>query len=80
MPAPTGNTYYLLRKSCGASKIFETPEIFEDKCNEYFEWCVNNPIQAEEIHNTKLGVERVMVDKVRVVITSYSIHYTKLYD
>jgi len=65
MGAPKGNKYYLLREKDGSDKLFETPESFLSACNEYFKYCVENPIEAEEIHGTKRGVERVKVEKVR---------------
>jgi hypothetical protein len=44
MAAPIGNEYYKLRTKDGRDKIFETPEDLVSACNEYFEWCIENPL------------------------------------
>ena len=62
MAAEKGNNYYTLRKDVPAL----TPEELKEKAIEYFDYCVNNPIITEEIFNTKLGIERIEVRKVRV--------------
>ena len=65
MAAPEGNQYYLLRNTDGRDLIFKDPKQLAESCNEYFQWCIDNPLQSEEIHSTKMGLERVMVNKVR---------------
>lgn len=52
MAAPTGNEYYKLRTKDGRDKIFKTPKNLLDVCNEYFEWCVANPLKEQvAFHN-----------------------------
>lgn len=44
MAAPKGNEYYLLRSKDGRDRIFGNAEELITACNEYFEWCVDNPL------------------------------------
>ena len=58
MGAPKGNEFWKLKSKYGRDKIFATPEIlFEEACK-YFQWCVENPIESEELFNTKDGIAR----------------------
>ena len=51
MAAPKGNEYYLLRSSDGRSTEY-TPESLLTKANEYFNWCLHNPLKAQKaFHN-----------------------------
>lgn len=65
MGAPNCKTYYSIASNAGRKKIFETPEDFATACDAYFNWCITNPIKSEEIHSSRLGVERMEVDKIR---------------
>ncbi len=51
--APKGNQFWKLRSKHGRDKIFKTPEILLQAAYEYFEWCENNPIKAEDNKGTK---------------------------
>lgn len=44
MGAEKGNQYYLLRSKDGRDRIFKTPEELAEKANEYFNWCLDNPL------------------------------------
>src|SRR5436305_886802 len=45
-----GNNLWMLRPyDKGTAPIFATAEELYDRCVEYFEWAVDNPIQTEEI-------------------------------
>jgi hypothetical protein len=39
-----GNQYWKLRSKHGRDKIIESPEVFANASDEYFQWCVDNPI------------------------------------
>jgi hypothetical protein len=45
MAAPKNNQFWLLRSKHGRDRIFATAELMWDAACEYFDWCVNNPIQ-----------------------------------
>ena len=50
MPFQTNNEYWKLRSKHGRDKQYKTPEDFADKANEYFSWCINNPLKEEVVH------------------------------
>lgn len=41
MPAPKHNLF-ALGNNGGRPKVFETPELLELECTDYFEWCIEN--------------------------------------
>ena len=43
-----GNNAWQARSSHGRNPIFETPEILEKACYEYFQWVQDNPLIAAE--------------------------------
>ena len=49
MAAPSGNEYYKLRSKDGRDRIFKTPKALIDACNEYFEFCLSNPMKEAQI-------------------------------
>lgn len=49
MAAPKGNEYYKLRSKDGRDRIFKTPQDLLNACNEYFEWCLNNPLYESQV-------------------------------
>lgn len=62
MPAPKGNKFWLLRTSHGRDKIFQSPEVLQEACFEYFETVTNNPLKEQKVlYNGK----KVTVDKMR---------------
>ena len=48
MPAPKGNEYYLLRSKDGRDTEYD-PESFLEIANEYFNWCLENPLIEAQI-------------------------------
>jgi len=58
MAAPEGNKFWQMRSKHGRNKLFETPQILWESVCEYFEWCDNNPISAQQNMGTK-NVNRV---------------------
>lgn len=63
MAAPKGNFYYKLRQKDGRDKIFKTPAALTKACNEYFQWCQDNPLM--ETVPMKIKVSR---DKEKIVL------------
>ena len=60
MGAPKGNEYYLLRSKHGRDTSY-TPDDLLDKANEYFNWCLENPLYEVQIINrpfTKTTVKK----------------------
>jgi len=77
MPAPKGNRFWELRSKHGRDKIFASPELLWKEACKYFEWCIDNPLEEEEIvkgrtevtnpegHKELKNFERVHVNKMR---------------
>lgn len=65
MGAPKGNEYYLLRSKDGRDKIFKTPDILLTACNEYFKWCVDNPLKEQTLVKYKDTYELIDLSKMR---------------
>lgn len=65
MAAPIGNEYYKLRSKDGRDMIFETPEDLANACNEYFEWCVDNPLKESQAFAYQGKVTITEVPKMR---------------
>jgi len=65
MPAPLGNEYYKIRTKDGKCAKLTPTELME-KANEYFKWCVENPMQEEQIVKYKEHYEKVNISKLRV--------------
>jgi len=49
MAAPIGNEYYKLRSKDGRDRIFKTPEDLSNAINEYFQWCLDNPLFESQV-------------------------------
>lgn len=65
MAAPIGNEYWKLRSKDGRDKEFDTPEDLFKACNEYFEWCQENPLKEQQIIKYKDSYEKIDIDKMR---------------
>jgi len=53
MGAPKGNQFWKLRSKHGRDKLFTTPDLLWQAACEYFQWCEDNPISAEDNKGTK---------------------------
>src|SRR6185437_1561912 len=52
MGAPKGNQFWKKRSKHGRDKLFATPDLLWEACEQYFKWCVNNPlIELVQIKN-----------------------------
>lgn len=65
MAAPKGNQYYKIRSKDGRDKKYQPLELLE-KANEYFQWCVNNPLQRAELTTFQGKSKIVNVPVLRV--------------
>lgn len=65
MAAPKGNEYYKIRTKDGRDKIFETPEDLANACNEYFEWCIANPLKEQVVFHSQGQVTKDDLHKMR---------------
>lgn len=53
MAAPKGNKFWELRSKHGRDKLFASSELLWQAACEYFQWCEDNPIEAEDNKGTK---------------------------
>ena len=54
MGAPKGNQFWKLRSKHGRNRIFESPELMWEAACEYFQWCIDNPLEEEQLIKTKV--------------------------
>ena len=45
----TEKEYYRLRSKNGRDRVYKNPKALIDACNNYFEWCLDNPILEEKV-------------------------------
>lgn len=71
MAAPKGNDYYKLRSKDGRDTIFKNPNELLMKCNEYFEWCLENPLLEAVVVNRpfkrKIGTNGDGKDQTEII-------------
>lgn len=60
--APKGNQYYLIRSQDGREKKY-TPSELVEVANEYFQWCIDNPLQEEVIQKRKFSRDEEVIEK-----------------
>ena len=59
MGAPKGNQYWKLRSKHGRDRIITSPEILADSADEYFQWCIDNPIFEVDYKSAGRELQRV---------------------
>lgn len=64
MAAPKGNNFWKLRSKHGRDRIIQSPEILEEAANEYFQWCIDNPIIQKDYRGK--DAEMVYLEHPRV--------------
>ncbi len=64
MGAPKGNEYYLLRSKHGRDTEY-TPDSLLETANDYFNWCLDNPLLEQEIVKYRDHYEKISVEKMR---------------
>ena len=52
-PAPEDNQFWKKRSKHGRDKLFKTPKLLWEAACEYFQWCIDNPIEAYDNKGTK---------------------------
>lgn len=62
MAAPKGNQYYLIRSKDGREKKY-SPQGLVKVANEYFQWCIDNPLQEEVIQKRKISRDEEVIEK-----------------
>lgn len=65
MGAPKGNQFYLLRSKDGRDKIYDKPQDLIDACNQYFQWCLDNPLKEEEVFHSQGVITKASINKLR---------------
>jgi len=63
MPAPIGNQFWKLRSKHGRDRLFKTPALLWKACEEYFQWCIDNPLP--EIDYRGKDADQVTLYKMR---------------
>jgi hypothetical protein len=58
MAAPKGNKFWEVRSKHGRDKIFATPALMWEAAVEYFEWCIQNPINDPRSFGGKANIQR----------------------
>lgn len=57
------NDYWKLRTKDGRDKVFSTPEELSNLANEYFQWCIENPLQEQVIQKRKISRDEEVIEK-----------------
>lgn len=75
MAAPKGNEFWKKRSKHGRDKLFASPELLWQACEQYFRWCVNNPLmELEQVKN----LQRPYKDKGKWVRPSQFVELPKM--
>ena len=64
MAASIGNQYWKLRLKHGRDRIITDPEALKENADQYFQWCIDNPLI--EIDYRGKDLEMVKIPKMRV--------------
>ena len=67
MAAPKGNQFWKARSKHGRDKIFSTPEILWEACQEYFQWVEDNPLKEEKATQFQGEFIKTDVNKMRAM-------------
>lgn len=70
MAAPIGNRFWEARTKHGRDKLFESPEVLLEACQEYFIWVEDNPLKEEKIFSYQGEQTREDVSKMRAMTIS----------
>lgn len=75
MAAPKGNEFWKLRSKHGRDKLFSTPELMWEAACEYFDWCIENPLEEQNLVKYKDSYEKVDINKMRAFTIEGLCHY-----
>lgn len=67
MAAPVGNQFWKARATHGRDKIFSTAECLWDSCQEYFQWCEDNPLLEQKVFHAQGELTYATVEKMRAM-------------
>jgi hypothetical protein len=59
MGAPNGNQFWKARSKHGRNPIFASPDQLWDAAEEYFQWCVDNPLQEAIVYQGVLNEDQM---------------------
>ena len=65
MAAPKNNKYWIKRKKHGKDKNLKTPQQLWELACDYFQWCVDNPLQEEKGFAYQGYITKENFDKLR---------------
>lgn len=63
MGAPLNNQFWKLRAKHGRDKLFASPELLKEAIDEYFKWCIENPLQFERLIKVKVDRDSEQVER-----------------
>jgi hypothetical protein len=66
MPAPEGNQFWKARSKHGRDRIIKDPETLVIAADEYFKWCIDNPIIEIDYKSSGGGLVKVEIPHPRV--------------
>jgi len=64
MAAPVGNQFWQLRLKHGRDRIIQDPNALWEDAQEYFQWCIDNPLMETDFRGK--DAERVLIPHMRV--------------
>ncbi len=70
MPAPKNNQFWKARAKHGRDKIFSSKSVLKESCEEYFQWCDDNPLYAAELVKFQGKATLQEVPKMRAMTVS----------
>ncbi|WP_417444629.1 DNA-packaging protein [Joostella sp.] len=68
-----GNQYWKLRSKDGRDKIFKTPEDLSEAINDYFQWCLLNPILESQVVKGRFVEEDEKDGEVIKIVKNFEI-------
>jgi len=60
-----GNSTWMLRSKSGRDKIYNSPEELAIQADEYFKWCLENPLEEEQAFHYQGIITKTNVSKLR---------------
>lgn len=66
MGAPNGNQYWKARSRHGRKPIWEDPQQMLEACEEYFQWCEDNPLWEVKVSQYQGEPVKMTVPKMRM--------------
>ena len=67
MAAPKGNQFWKARTKHGRDKLFASPELLREACEEYFEWVEDNPLNEERLFAYQGSITKESAYKMRAM-------------